>query len=248
MTAIAVVAPCRGAPAPQRDPRDVEAKKKCLAGDPNGGVALLVELYVETGNTTYLYNQARCFQQNGRPEEAIQRFREYLRKTADVTAQERAQVDAYIAELEAEREAGTRAAAPAPPVLEARPPPAEVATAPLESERGRRPLRIATFALGVAGVALVGTGVYFGLRVRALEKSAEQRAHDDRIIDRDEQARGEAAARWQWVGYGLGAAALAGGVTTYLLSRRQEERVQSAVTVTPVVSPALAGGRLRLTF
>jgi hypothetical protein len=60
-----------------------EAKSACLLGDHNKGVALLVELYVSTGDPIYIFNQGRCFEQNGKYEEAILRFREFQRKNAD---------------------------------------------------------------------------------------------------------------------------------------------------------------------
>jgi outer membrane lipoprotein-sorting protein len=65
------------------------AKKACLAGDPAKGVEVLAELYVDTNDITYIFNQGRCFEQNRRYEDAIGRFREYLTKGEDHLSDER---------------------------------------------------------------------------------------------------------------------------------------------------------------
>jgi hypothetical protein len=90
--------------------REVEAKKACLARHTERGIELLAELYAETNDPTYIYNQARCYQQGGKAQEALVSFREYLRKAHELPADEKAQVEAYISELEAQ----TRQASPAP--------------------------------------------------------------------------------------------------------------------------------------
>jgi hypothetical protein len=56
------------------------ARKACLVGDVDRGVGILADLYVDTEDPGYLYNQGRCFEQNGKNEQAILRFKEYLRK------------------------------------------------------------------------------------------------------------------------------------------------------------------------
>ena len=92
--------------------REVEAKKACLARHTDRGIELLAELYAETNDPTYIYNQARCFQQGGKPQEALVSFREYLRKARDLPADEKAQVQGYITELEAQTRQGSPAPAP----------------------------------------------------------------------------------------------------------------------------------------
>jgi len=56
------------------------ARKACLSGNVQKGVEILSEIFVETEDPTLIYNQGRCFEQNGRHKEAINRFREYLRR------------------------------------------------------------------------------------------------------------------------------------------------------------------------
>jgi hypothetical protein len=48
-------------------------------------VQLLSELFVSTMDPTFIYDQARCFQQNRRYEDAIARFQEYLRTGKSVS-------------------------------------------------------------------------------------------------------------------------------------------------------------------
>jgi hypothetical protein len=64
------------------------ARTACLAGDYTKGVAILAEPFVGTMNPTYVFNQGRCFQQNGRNAQAIDRFREYLRIGTKLREQE----------------------------------------------------------------------------------------------------------------------------------------------------------------
>ena len=53
--------------------RELQAKEACLGGHPDKGIELLAQLYAETNDPTYIYNQGRCFEQNGRPADAVTR-------------------------------------------------------------------------------------------------------------------------------------------------------------------------------
>jgi hypothetical protein len=64
------------ATAASRQAQERAARKACLSGDFAKGVDILSELFVETKNTTWIFNQGRCFQQNRRYEDAIARFHE----------------------------------------------------------------------------------------------------------------------------------------------------------------------------
>jgi hypothetical protein len=109
----ALTAPTR---AQERDPREREAKKACLGGRTARGIELLAEMYAETNDPTYIYNQGRCFQQSGNAREALSRFREYLRKAPTMSADDRALVQGYISELEEQIKT-----TPPPPDLSAHP-------------------------------------------------------------------------------------------------------------------------------
>ena len=118
------------------------AKKACLVGDVEKGVEILADLYVDTNDSVYLYNQGRCFEQNGKNAQAVLRFKEYLRKAKKLPKTETDAVLQKIDELQGtagQREAQpapvpaaqpSAAAAPAAPAAAAIPPSAAVAIAP----------------------------------------------------------------------------------------------------------------------
>jgi opacity protein-like surface antigen len=76
------------------------AKKACLTGDITKGVEILTDLFIDTNDPTYIYNQGRCFEQNRRYEDAIARFREYLIKAKNANAEERADTEKHIADCQ----------------------------------------------------------------------------------------------------------------------------------------------------
>jgi hypothetical protein len=113
------------------------AKKACLVGDTAKGVEILADLFIDTNDPTYIFNQGRCFEQNRLYEEAIGRFREYLVKAKNATTEEKADADKHIAACQtylAEAETQKAASAPAPvpePTFPPQPgPPGTVETAP----------------------------------------------------------------------------------------------------------------------
>ena len=137
--------------AQERDPRELEAKKACLGGRPDRGIELLAEMYAETNDPTYIYNQGRCFQQNGKPREALTRFREYMRKARDLSPDDKALVEGYISELEQQIKAST-------PDLSARPP-ADTQVPTVSAKREEAPPPIYTrwwFWTGVGAVIVGG--------------------------------------------------------------------------------------------
>src|SRR4029079_16694292 len=106
---VAVSAPARAAD--NRDAREREARQACFTGDVAHGVEILVDLYGETGHPNYIYNQARCFERNGKYDQALLSYEDYLRKATNLGETERAQVEKSIAELRPK--VGSRS--PAPP-------------------------------------------------------------------------------------------------------------------------------------
>ena len=76
------------------------AKKACLTGDATRGVAILVDLFIDTDDPTYIFNQGRCFEQGNRYEDAIGKFREYLRKAKDASAADKADAEKHIADCQ----------------------------------------------------------------------------------------------------------------------------------------------------
>jgi hypothetical protein len=58
----------------QVDSKERDARKACLSGDYARGVQILTELFVDSNDPTYIYNQARCYEQSRRCGNAIARF------------------------------------------------------------------------------------------------------------------------------------------------------------------------------
>jgi tetratricopeptide (TPR) repeat protein len=71
--------------------------KACLTGNTSKGVEILADLFIETRDPTYLFNQGRCFEQNRRYEDAIARFREYLLRDRKLGAEEKVDAERHIA-------------------------------------------------------------------------------------------------------------------------------------------------------
>jgi len=94
------------------------ARTACLAGDYAKGVAILSELFVETQDAGFIYNQGRCFEQNHRYDDAISRFQEYLRVTKKIGRSDKAETQKHITEcstlLEREKSAATAAESAGP--------------------------------------------------------------------------------------------------------------------------------------
>ena len=87
-----------------RDSRERAAKRACLNGDATKGVQILTELYIDSKDPTWIFNQGRCYEQSSRYEEAIGRFREYLRKitgSSDTDKASRSAAEKHIADCEA---------------------------------------------------------------------------------------------------------------------------------------------------
>jgi tetratricopeptide (TPR) repeat protein len=243
--------------AQQRDPRELEAqelqaqelqaKKACLAGRPDRGIELLAELYAETNDATYIYNQARCYQQNGRAQDAATRFREYLRKSPNIDPAEKTQVQGFITELEAQ----TRQAPPPAPAAPPQPGAAATATATATATPGVPSVykwRLAGVLTGSAGVLALLGGVTMGLRARSLTNEITDDGTMNHTFSQSKYDQGRRAETLQWVGYGVGAAALAGGAVLYLLGGRAPEESAGSVTAMPAIAPGQAGGGVRIRF
>jgi len=191
----------------QDDSRAAEAKKACAAGRVDQGVEILAELFAQTGDVNYVYNQGRCYQQNGVHDKAILRFREYLRRSPDLPATERQEVEGFIAE--AEQQVQKR----------------QAVQADREEKSGMSTLRKAGLGLGALGLVGIGTGVVLSFKVRSEQESFERDlAAKDEVPNQWIAQRNRTGARletFQWMAYGVGAAALAGGVACYLIGARQ---------------------------
>jgi hypothetical protein len=229
-------------------------------------VALLAELYVTTNDITFLFNLGRCFEQNGRYEDAIVRCREYQQKNADAGNAPDAEADKHIVKCQALLDKQkpavvapvaapakrAEAEAPAPkPIGERKPeiatePKVEIteAAAPASPGQGLRVAGITAVAVGVAGIA---TGVLLNLKANSLAKDLEA-ANDSSqtLYSRSKESSRSTYQTWGWVGYGAGAACLVGGAVLYGLG--YSEGQSSQVAFVPSVGAGNVGASLQGAF
>lgn len=235
---VGVMLPRGALAAAERQARERAARKACLDGDYEKGVSLLSDLFLDSRDPNYLYNQGRCLEQNRRFEDAIARFTEYLHsaQSTRLTAADRAEAEKHIGVCKAALEfQATHATATAPTAtaVEATssstniPPaslgtaqpqagsPAATVTAVPEAAPAARPgraLRIAGIVCGAVGVAAIGAGVGFALKTQSI--SSNEAKNGPTKAQEDERKKYETLG---WVSYGMGGAALATGVVLYLL-------------------------------
>lgn len=259
--------PAQAAPKP-REQREAEARRACAAGRVEAGIEILAELLTEFSHPNYIYNQGRCYQQNGKAEQAIVRFKEYLRAAQNITPEERVRVQRFIEELDAELQAAAPAAATPPTATGAvaAPPPASGEGAvrsateavpgadvsrtevppPQQSRTRGGGLRTAAIALGVAGGVGLGTGIVSGLQVRSLsnEVNDADAGRFNTVTLAQQQEKAQRFETLQWIGYGVGAAAVAGAVICVMMdsNRAASESARRAIligTVGPDGQPGL---------
>jgi hypothetical protein len=242
-----------------KEAQERAARKACLSGDYAKGVEILSDLFIDTKDPNFIFNQARCFEQNNRCEEAVSRFREYLRKASGLSAEDKADTEKHIADCQALM--GTKAA-PEPKVAEAPPAPAPaapivvpptapamappVAPAPARIDMASatppaanpgRGLRIAGIACGVVGVASVGAGIYYYTQA----KSYSDKVSNQTIPNPSDESAGKHAQTMQWVFYSAGAAAIATGTVLYVLGWQAANAGQTTASIAPMFGTGLAG-------
>lgn len=242
-------------PAPSGDDqRSTVALAACASGDFAKGISILGELYAETRNPAYVFNQGRCYQKSDQLEKARSSFTEYLRLSTNEPPEDVNRARAFVKEID-DALARERANEPAPVII---------APAPSGADRSRS-LRIASIVLAGVGVAAVATGAYLSLKVKQTNDAINNEfAGMDYVTDparlERQLADGQRYETWQWVGYGLGIAAMAGAVTTFVISGGGAATPSAAppgaaapaehalVDVAPVLSPGGVGGFARIRF
>jgi hypothetical protein len=238
-----------------RDAQEKKARKACLSGDWAKGVDLLSDLFVETRNPSFIFNQGRCLEQSSRYAEAIGKFREYLRVAVSDTAEARASAERHIADCEAllDKEAGRNNAAPTTPA--AAPPPEaspslpvaatpaspEITTAPAANNAGAS-MRWAGIASAGAGIAGFALGVVLNIKANGIADDI----NEPNLYSRKRESDRSSYETWGWVSYGVGGALLVTGGVLYYLGLR--ERSSASLKVAPTVGPAMAGALVGGTF
>jgi tetratricopeptide (TPR) repeat protein len=94
---VSLATPAFAAP---KDNREMKARELFAGQHYQEALDLYIKLYAEKLHPNYLRNIGRCYQNLGDPEKAIGSFREYLRKARSLPAEERAEIEGYIKEME----------------------------------------------------------------------------------------------------------------------------------------------------
>jgi hypothetical protein len=230
------------------DPRPRKALSSCAAGDVAAGVAVLAELYAESRDPGYVFNQGRCYQQNGHLEQAQNRFREYLRLGTQEPPEDLERARGFLKEIDetlARRSADVRAKEQS-----------DSGAAALE--RRRSTLRTTALVLGAVGVVGLGAGAVMSYKVQSQESSVEKRFAMNSIVTDGEGLRrqlsdGGRYETWQWISYGIGIAAAGGALATFAVAELAWRTPaptgeKTAVRVMPLASRECIGGRLLVTF
>jgi hypothetical protein len=210
------------------------AKKACLTGEPAKGVEILADLYIDTNDPTYIFNQGRCFEQNNRYDDAITSFREYLRKAKNASQVDRDDAEKHIADCQtvqktvttekteaaklATNQPATSLVSNAPllitmPPFAPQPAGAFVAQSPSTSDQptSGSGLRIASIVTATVGAAGLITGTVLNLKYNSTNN--DLRAHYNANTDSSNQTTKTLA----MVSYGIGAVCVAGGAILYYL-------------------------------
>jgi tetratricopeptide (TPR) repeat protein len=240
--------------------RERAARKACLDGDYAKGVSLLSDLFLDTHDSTFIFNQGRCLEQNRRYEEAIAKFEEYLHaaESSKLSRSDRAAARKHIADCkESLAQQPVRTETPPPPVVvsppaapapqpQAKVPPPVVALKPATSPAqpagaGHTGLRTAGIATAAVGGAALIAGVILNLKVNSMANDMEKPASysDSKESDR------KTYETLGWVSYGVGAACVATGAILYLLGLRDSGTRPGSVALLPSLSSGHLGAVLQ---
>ena len=243
--ATAAPAPTTPAPAEAEDPRPQAALAACIAGQVDKGIGILADLYAETRNPSLVFNEGRCYQQNGMLEPARLRFAEYLRIGQNEPPQDLERARSYLGDIDAQLARAKQTTASGADAAAAR------------AERRRRILRIGGVGLAGVGVAAIVTGIVFGAKVSSANSDIDSELHSGTMVDsavlKRQLADGHRDETWQWIGYGVGAAALAGAAAALVFGRAfasgpPAQDTGARVSVAPLVSPGAFGGGVQAHF
>jgi hypothetical protein len=245
--------PVQARPKNKPEEPEIVARKACAEGDFRKGVSILADLYVHSKISTHIYNQARCYEQSHQCVSAIDRFREYLRKSPDLSSAETAETESHIAEckrlLDEEQPKSAPAqglspstVAPTSPVVSQLPPavppiqesPTTISMPPAVVESGST-LRTTGIVVGSVGLATVAAAVILNVKANQLADSGDgsgQKSYRNGAL----------------TCYGVGGAAVAAGVVMYLLGHNAAAAQSTGIALLPVWTPDGAALAIRGDF
>jgi tetratricopeptide (TPR) repeat protein len=196
--------------------------------DFDGAIKVWTEAYKIKNAPNFLYNIAQAYREKKDFEKAISFYRSYLRDLPD--APNREVVEKRMAEMQEQLDAQKKLAEqpPSGPVGPTDQPPVTHDESP-PPRAGGKGLKTAGIVTGAVGVALVVTGIIFGVSSQS-DKSDVQDA-----IDRgdpwtqalaDQESSGKSKAMIANVTLGVGIAAVVGGGVLYYLGLRADKAVE----------------------
>jgi hypothetical protein len=242
--------------APDHGPQEKAARKACLTGSFAKGVSILADLFVETRNPIYIFNQGRCYEQNRRYEDAIAQFEEFLRSPeGKLTQDDKAEAEKHIEEckskLPKEHIEPPPPTVPALPLVTPPPPepvpvaqPAVTVRKPVAPVPGKRRWGLITTgiiasAVGVGGIA---TGIVFNAKANDAAMKIETVVGAYPASSKDQKD----FKTYAWIGYGVGAACLATGVVLVTLGAvRSSPGSSPRVAFAPAFGPGQVGAILQ---
>jgi hypothetical protein len=240
-----------------RQPRERAARKACLTGDPAKGVSILADLFLDTKDPTYIFNQGRCFEQNRKYEDAIARFEEYLVTANAVLSQEdRAAAEKHIATCrealarERSSSSATTLLQPSTPLSSEPAPTPEPSRSivvqpapepPSLSTHGNAGLRTAGIVSASVGLAAVIAAVVLNVKANSMVNEIETTSNGYSPAKVDERKTYETLS---WVGYGLGAACVATGAVLFGIGLKSGGRSSTSVALLPALGAGQAGALL----
>jgi tetratricopeptide (TPR) repeat protein len=189
-----------------------------------------------------IYDLAQSYRRKGDLKQALDLYRNFVREEPDGPL--RATADDHIRQLEASLAALNPPPPPTPVEPTPPPPPPQqsvpVAHVPVVPARPApthsRVLPIAGIATAAVGAVGIGVGVVMTLKANSLANDIEKNAQAGSYNRSDENKR-STYATMSYVCYGVGGAALAGGVLMYVLGSRNTDSAVAFV-------PSADGGQL----
>jgi tetratricopeptide (TPR) repeat protein len=244
-----------------RQAQEKAARKACLSGDYATGISILSDLFIDTKDPTYIFNQARCFQQSKRYDDAIARFQEYLRAAPNVDAADKAAAEKHIADCQEliAKQTGqpAPAATPTSDVHQQSSPPIQAAattlsTSTLVAEPANSQthpasgsyLRVAGITTASVGAATLVAGVLLNLKVNSMASDLE--TYGSYTANKESQRK--TYETLGWISYSLGGACVAAGAVLYYLGLRAGSNAPSSMSLVPVFASDRAGAAIGGTF
>jgi len=211
--------------AAQAGPKEEKkAIQSFAAGRYDEALEIYAKLYADTLNPVYLRNIGRCHQKLKQPDKAIESFQDYLQKGKNISADEKAEINGYIKDMQALRDEQARQQQPpsTPP-----PPPA-----PVEPIGGAPPA-----AMGPPGVQPGYAGQPEATQFPAPTPGGDQQPAGTLVAQPTQQPESSPVYTKWWFWTVVGAVVVGGVVTAVVLSSGTTKPACPAGVTVPCQGP-----------